>query len=841
MSFTRSFSIFLLTCASAFAQPPQPQQQAAPPTQPGVPAPPQPGAPVLPGLPAPGQVPPAAAGTPNLTPSGAAAQANLPLAERKIVEAIAEPKLSGHDLAGLYRQYTGRRVIVSSAAAAAEFAFVQDASAEDPLTFAEAAELLRKAATIENFIFVPSGDDPNLDFLTLGTGGVRPTGIGVPVFSDTDVLPDGDAVISYVMKLDYIKPDEAVRTFTQIIGQFGAFGSIAAVPNAAAVVITENTSLIRKLLDLKEEIDKPSGLVATRFIAVTYADVTELATLLNDLLNTQQSAQRSAGVQRANQAPTPPPVPGGGAEIALPGQPGGSSSGEDTPVQIVPDPRTNRIFAMGRPVDLLFIEGLIREFDVETDQKNFLRRKLSFLPVSEFLPIAGDALTRAFTGTGDVVGGAGGGQGQGGGQGGRGQQFGGQGGGGRGQQFGGQGQRTQQTGGGFGAGGAGGAFGGGGGGTTRGDALTAPQLSSAPESILVGRTLLVADNITNSIIVQGPPSGLEIIEKLLDQVDVKADQVMISTVFGELTLGRTVETGIDWIATLNGDRGVGSSILGPSAVIPDLATLNDPINFPNQAGLSIYGKIGGDLTSYVNLLQRNSDFTVLSRPSIFTSNNQRGMISSGQRVAIPTSQNQFGTGGVSTNIEYREVVLKLEVVPLINSADEVTLQIALVSDNIVDRENIQGVGAVPIIGTREILTTVTVPNNETVVLGGLITSNDSEAVSGIPILSSIPGLGRLFSNKQNVKDRSELMIFIQPSIVSHQKNLDVVQAQMDARYKISGDIRSFGGNLGVLPPPDGIQPVNDGTGARPQETTPPKAKPVPASRDPRSSAFRRFR
>ena len=63
-------------------------------------------------------------------------------------------------------------------------------------------------------------------------------------------LPNGDAVITYVMKLDHIKPDEAVRTFTQIVGQLGAFGSIAAVPNAASVIITENTSLIRKLIDI---------------------------------------------------------------------------------------------------------------------------------------------------------------------------------------------------------------------------------------------------------------------------------------------------------------------------------------------------------------------------------------------------------------------------------------------------------------------------------------------------------------------------------------------------------------------------------------------------------------
>src|SRR5690606_2339247 len=145
---------------------------------------------------------------------------------------------------------------------------------------------------------------------------------------------------------------------------------------------------------LKKEIDVPGGRVATRFIKVDYADVTELATTLNELFTTQQTAQRTAGVQRvANNPNTPAPAaPGGG--VAIDGS-GGTS--EENPPQIVAEPRTNRIFVMGRPVDLITIEGLVKEFDVPTDQRNFLRRKLSFLKVSEFLPIASDALTRAFS------------------------------------------------------------------------------------------------------------------------------------------------------------------------------------------------------------------------------------------------------------------------------------------------------------------------------------------------------------------------------------------------------------------------------------------------------------
>lgn len=745
--------------------------------------------PAIPG----GIVPPPAGLPPGADPAAIQPAAPIDpdrLGDTLIQEAIELPKLSGADLAALYRKYTGHRVIVSSAAAEAEFSFVQPASPQDPLTYREAAELLKKAATIENFIFVPDGTNPELEYLTLPTAGIKPTGIGVGVYNDSDVLPEGDAVISYVMALNYIKPDEAVRTFTQIIGQFGAFGSIAAVPNAASIVITENTSLIRKLIDLKAEIDKPSSQVATRFITVKYADVTELSTTLNELLGAQQSTSNTAGVQRQQAQPANQVAPTDGI-------PGGSASGEDTPVQIIPDARTNRLFAMGRPVDLLFVEGLVREFDTESDQRNFLRRKLKFLAVADFLPIAGDALTRAFSGTGDQS--AQGGQG---GQGGNRQSQRQQGGGGS----------LFNSGGQTGGGGMGGA--GGGSSASRGSALSDPQVNSAPESLLIGRTLLVADNITNSIVVQGPPSGVEIIENLLDQVDVKADQVMISTVFGQLSLGDSLSTGVDWLKAFRGnDNGgiAGSSIGGgpvnsflPTDLIqPSTGTgsvANPIIGFPNQSGLSLYGKIGNSLAGYVNLLSTSSDFTILSRPSIFTANNQKGTISSGRRIPVPTNSNQFSGGGVSTNIEYRDVVLKLEVIPLVNSQDEITLQIALISDDVIGQsDDIEGLGRVPIIGTRELLTTVTVPNNQTIVLGGLITTNDTETVTGIPLLSDIPGLGRLFSTKNTGVDRDELMIFIQPSIVNSDRSLDYVQADMDERFKVSQPARTFADGS-VLPP-----------------------------------------
>lgn len=822
MSLIRIIALILAASSCLFAQepvPPTPEPSAGPQTPPSVPVRgrqgllPRPNAaapqPANAGEPAADAPKPASAPDPN---------PGIPLGENKISEDIVEPKLSGTALAGLYRKYTGRRVIVSKAAADAEFSFVQEASPQDPLTFAKAAELLRKAATIENFVFVPDAQDPNLDVLTLATGGLRPTGRGVDVYNENAPLPEGDAVISYVMTLNYIKPAEAVNTFTAIIGQFGAFGSIAAVPNASAVVITENTSLIRKLIDLKKEIDKPGSVQATRFIKVQYADVTEIAETISELLSAQQESQKTAGIQRADAAPA---INGAPAQA---GAPGAATAGEDTPVQIVPDPRTNRIFAMGRPVDLLFVEGLVREFDVETSEKNFLRRKLKFLTVSEFLPIAGDALTRAFSGTG-----------------GEGGQTGTQGGAQNANRP--QAQPRQDTaatsrssttgsnssgmgGSGSGSGGSGGGSGG----------LSDPSVSTAPESVLVGRTLLVADNITNSIVVQGPPAGLEIVQRLIDQLDTKPDQVLISCVFGQLGISDGWSFGMDYVRTLKGDvAGRGGSGFGPrlplGAVKDDLSTdkvdeslLSTfiPGSFPSEAGLGVYGLIGNTLHAYLTAKQEDSNFKVLSRPTIFTANNQKGSIVSGTRIAVPTNSYSYAnSSGPSTNFEYQDVALKLEVIPLVNSNSEITLKIYLTSDDVGENRSV-GTGEnaydIPDILNRELITTVTVPNNETVVLGGLITESSKDGTSGIPILSRIPGIGPLFGTKSKDTSESELIVFIQPSIVRDSQTMNEAQSDMDRRYNISPDARSF-----ADPPPPEAVPV---------EEVQPGKKPKPSFRPP---------
>jgi type II secretory pathway component GspD/PulD (secretin) len=399
---------------------------------------------------------------------------------------------------------------------------------------------------------------------------------------------------------------------------------------------------------------------------------------------------------------------------------------------------------------------------------------------------------------------------------------------------------------------------GGTGGTGGGSNLNGPQVDTKPVSVLVGRTLLVADNITNSIVVQGPPAGVEIINNLLDEIDVKADQVMISTVFGQLTLSNNLEYGVDWFKRL-GDDNVAGSIGGllpldgtGDSAVPNLLSNND-LTVGSTGGLGVYGKMGNNLNGYLKALQETGDFNIISRPTIFTANNQKGFISSGQQIAVPSNSFNGGlNGGQSTNIEYRDVVLSLEVVPLVNSKDEVTLQISLISQGVGQNRPI-GTGAnayeVPDIISRELLTTVTVPNNQTVVLGGLITEENTKSVKGVPVLSQIPALGKLFSTTSDKKTRNELIIFIQPKVIRDARTMSMANQDMDQRYEMSGNIRELEESQvlpiapvdEVLPDPQTLlaEPVESATRVSPEtkQATAAKSQTTPAPQEQKEPTF----
>ncbi|MBK1833899.1 secretin N-terminal domain-containing protein [Roseibacillus ishigakijimensis] len=678
------------------------------------------------------------------------------------------PNATAHDLVAVYQNVTGKRVLVPSALKDVQFTFLQGPG----MTNQEVADLLEKFLMLEGYQLNPDLRNPNIVTL-LGTnqpGGPATAAEPVRVVTEPSQLALEQGVVSYVMRFQYLKPEEAQRAFTQVFGQLRPGGTISEVRNASSLIITEKAALIQNLLKLKDEIDVPSARVGTEWVEVEYADVQELAEQLNEMFNAQQSNQQSARVQRQQQAQpaNTPPIPG----LAANGAAGGTAEGggEESPPTITPDSRTNRIFLMGRPVDLVFIKQLIAQWDVPTSKRNFLKRKLRYLPVYEFLPIAESAISSTMS---EAVAGGGGSAG---------------------------GARSTANANNRSLGqnntnsnnnsntGFGGGAGGGTGSSTA--SLSGSDRPTQPESILVGQTLLVTDNVANSIIVQGPPHHIEMVEGLIDELDVKNEQVAISAVFGRFSVtdGLTFGTNLGRLLNGNGigfatNNGGGGGIIENNA-ITEFANLVTP-----GAGLAAAG-IDGDFGAFINAVETYTNFQSFARPTIFTTNNKEARISSGTQIAIPTNtyQGLNGSSGQSTNVEYRDVALELLVRPLVNSADEVTLEISIVRDTVGEDRNV-GELIIPDLLSDQLDTIVTVPVGAAVLLGGLIEEDTNDSEGGVPILRAIPLVGNFFKNIDDQFRRSELVIMIRPTIVDGKVAIQQYQDVYDYSSNLSGKAR----------------------------------------------------
>ena len=671
--------------------------------------------------------------------------------------------MSGEAIAQFYRKFTGKRVIVTKAAQGVEISFVQPG----PLTYREAADLLVKTCFLEGLVFVPSGPS---EVKLLPAPQARTPG-GYPLISDVLLLPDSEELVSYVMGLDNIKPEEAMSIFTGVVSQLGPHGSIVPVPNANALIITENSQLIRTLIKIKERIDVSQEASMQRWITLEYADAEGTAESVKSIMefSAQQNTQLTAGAGSTTAAAVRTTKKTGGGVAATRKRTTGGESFSS--VQVLSDVRTNRIFVIGRPIDVEVAEGLVKSFDSPLDERNFYKHKLKFLSVSEFLSIAENAITQVSVKPSDQAGGnkrpSGSNRAQSGLN--------------RGQASG-NGSFSQNN---------------------AGGSLAETSREEGPEAIIIGKTLLVADNSNNTLIIKGPPSSIKVVKDLISEMDVITDQVQITAIFGRYNLGDSVDFGMDFARTYQRTRGANSGFAGENRTgfpnLVDPTTLTDLSAFPGASGLSLYGQIGKTFTATLRAMEDSGKFHLMARPTVFTTNNRRAILSSGQQVAVPT--NSFTQGGSgnnssqSTNIAYRDILLELEVIPLVNSKDEVTLNISFTNNNIIGETVIDG-NSIPTIGQESIQTIVTVPNGETIVLGGLITERNESTESGVPVLMHIPGLKRLFSTIKKNVIREELVIFISPSIVNGRSDLMNLQKKNADKSQLVRDLQS---NKSVLP------------------------------------------
>ena len=626
----------------------------------------------------------------------------------------------------------------------------------------EAIRIIEITLLMNGYHLVPSDTDPNL---IKATGiGRSPRQVGVPILAEPEPIPDNEQVIMYLVKLRYADPTEMAQVLQQAMppSRQEYAPNIVPLPKAQSLIITENTAILRGLMRIIRAADLEPTRVEGEFISLQRASAKDVVQMLEKLFEKTQTPQSAPSAPR----PAAPPQPGG--------QPGAAPApsqlttveiggmNEDSmlagKVRLTADERTNRIYVVSRPVNLPILRKLIEDFDRDVPFSEPMVRPLKFVSAGDIL----DALVKAVSDPGSKDSGATGATGS----------------------TGTPQNRTptpaannnSQFGNQLGGRGLGGASS-----SASPLSLQTEPHEIIPQTVLVGNSRIMADKRSNAILVIGSTDIKDKVSKILEQLDVRTPQVMLTTVIGELTLSQDEEFGVNYLLhkgrrdLVTGGSSASSILSGGGPFNQSLQQLAAAPNFTRAfaggaGGMTGFISAGDTLSAIVTALESTSKFKVTSRPSLFTSNNKKASIVSGEKIAVITgSQSSPTTAGnsVVNQVQYIPVNLSLEVVPLINSDKEVYLDVVQSLDEITGSTPIKdsnGVNEYPIIANRQLQTSVMVPNDGTLVLGGLIKDTRKKVNSGIPILGRIPLLGGLFRSTSDVKTRTELLVLIRPSV-----------------------------------------------------------------------------
>lgn len=271
---------------------------------------------------------------------------------------------------------------------------------------------------------------------------------------------------------------------------------------------------------------------------------------------------------------------------------------------------------------------------------------------------------------------------------------------------------------------------------------------------------IIPDDVNNALVVMARPGVWRMIEEALRKLDVVPLQVMIEATIAEVTLTDELRYGVQSFFQKGSSQAVLSTIAG--------GTLAAPL-----AGFSfVYDQ--GNIQSILDALDSVTDVRVISSPQVLVLDNRTAELQVGDQVPVSTQQSVSNTDPAAptvNSVELRDTGVVLRVTPRVNASGVVNLEIEQEESSAVQTtsSNIDS----PTIQQRKLRSTVVVNSGETVALGGLIRDTQEDGVTGIPLLSSIPILGGLFSATSEKGTRTELLILIRPRVI---RNLEEARA-----------------------------------------------------------------
>jgi len=403
----------------------------------------------------------------------------------------------------------------------------------------------------------------------------------------------------------------------------------------------------------------------------------------------------------------------------------GALAGSDVEPKILVDGRTNSLLVMAMPDEMPRIKDLVARLDIEViePERNFHIYKVENARADELADVLDEFLSDAERLTGTTQGGTGG--------------------------------RAQGGGGGAG---------------------TSARTSN--------EVVVVPDENSNALLIAANKTRYEEVLELVRQLDRRQDQVLIETALIELTGNKLLDIGVEW-ALADVNEGFGTTSFGLSELtdtsgdgVPDLRVPLLGSGF--TAGILDGGDV--NLPFLIAASQSSDNTNVLNIPSVLVNNNGFARVVTLDEQPTTTITTTGASNQTQENFrDFEEAGITLEISPSISASEYVRLSISLVVSNFTGA--FSGDAAIPPPRiTREITTTVNIPDGDTMVIGGVITNIERDDRQGVPWLADLPIIGQLFRRDQNSENRTTLYFFVTPHILRDRDFADL--AELSYRKKL---------------------------------------------------------
>lgn len=326
--------------------------------------------------------------------------------------------------------------------------------------------------------------------------------------------------------------------------------------------------------------------------------------------------------------------------------------------------------------------------------------------------------------------------------------------------------------------------------------------SSAREPATAPTFMIKADESQNALVLIAEPAQIRTIENIVRQLDQPRAQVLIHAAIVEISGDIAEAVGVQW-GLRTGDAKGFLNFPGTDIPIVGGLTFDEKKSAPEGAILQLGSDRFGAL---ISALASSTRSNLLSTPSLLTLDNQEAEIIVGQNVPFKTGSyatNSNGADNPFTTVERKDVGISLKIKPYINEGSTLRLEVEQEVSDIAP--TVSGVDSADLITNKRALkSTILADDGEIIVIGGLIRDSVRTQQSGVPLLRDIPYLGALFRWKRDTQTKSNLMVFLRPTIVRTKADLSEVS---DQRYNALRDLSKPGarGNNSLLLPADARQ------------------------------------